>query len=522
MSLIQTKSYRQEPITLGQDTKGTRHTLSVLATVARQTLGALGGGVPGFPAVAPGGVDGAAAMIAVRDLLMAPRKALRFDVGPRTFVNIPLMGARAGVPGLAALDVELGPKPLAANIIGFNGPQSLLLEYTIQWAMPNPCPDRNGVMAVLAHAWKGEDEISEDLFLTRVYTGIIHFDGRVVGPGSGVNGIHPDTLRALLFPPRTPGCHRRQVQVKNLEDGYSMIYRIVDAQPQAFVNSLYVTRIEASQKVHNISPSAQEVAQGKAAVAEAFAGGAGVGAGILRGLGAVAAGAGGLPGILKGLGAPLAGFVGAFYKAQAAEYIGIPVAVHTFTATAYGSPPALYSDLARAARVVCLFRLMRGTTMAQNGIADYGGYAEQTDTASPKASTISIEVKTRPGVMSTNQAEALWTAGNNRMFTINGNIGRDENITSINGRPIPETIQQLLFGASIRGTPENWGWINSAFAPDLVSSKDAGLRDDALFPRQNLDSPMALMLIRALQDPCAYGPRAGVDFTLTAPRRELP
>lgn len=539
LGLIQTRSYQQSAITLGQDQAGTRHTLSVLATVARTTLGLTGGPDAVMPIGPPGpGANGAAALIRFRDQMMTPRKAFRFVVGNQTFANIVAV-ARPGVPLAAdALDIENGPKPLACNILGFNSVGSVVVEYTIQWAMPNPCEDVNDTMAVLAHAWKGEDEISEDFFLTRVYTGIIHFNAMIVGPGSGNAGIHPDRLRRILFPPRTPGTHRRSVQVKNLEDGYTMAYRIVDAQPNAFVNSEDVTRIEATQSLIHTTPSSQETLAARAEWWNAWAGGA------VR----IAGQEGGLYGDTdpdrkdrRGLvqlnmqraGTIGGGIAGGVFAAGAALYNGIPLAVHAFEAIAYGTPRANFHILARAARVVCLFRLMKGTMIGGQGLNDpdswignvFGGRAEQFDSSDPKSSTIRMTVTTRPVVMPSDQTGALWDKGFNKMPTIigqvvNGMAGmQNEEIKSLppNSVPIPLDIRQLLYGGAIQGAPGNWGWVSSAFAPDLMSNRDAGIRNDALYPTQADGTAMQLMLIRALQDPCAYTPRFGVQFSNTAP-----
>jgi len=525
LSFVQTRAYRQELVALGQDVAGTRHTLTVLAQVARRTIGppAPGGGF----GTAIASADGAQGLLAFRDLLMRPRRPLRFDVGNRTFVDIVSVG-RAGVPAGDATDMENGPKPLACNIIGFNSVGSVEVEYTIQWTARNPCPGAAG-MAVLAHAWKGEDDISEDFYLTRTYTGVIHFDAAVVGPGSGSGGIHPDRLRRLLLPPRTPGTHRRQVLVKNLEDGYTMAYKIVDQQPQAFVNSTEVTRIEATHSLVTTKPSDQEVFAARAEWMNAVAGG---GVRVF-----------GQPGGFFGdpdpqrkdprgfvqiegerMSAIAGGLAGAIWAAKAAAFNGIPISVHSFEATAYGTPYARYSELARAARVVVLYRYMRGTLVGSLGMTAFGGKVEQFDSTTPKSTTVRMVVTSRPVSMSAGTEGVQWAKGKNTMLTIvgNGPATRQDNITTVNNQQIPADIRQLMYEGTIQGAPGNWGWVDAAFAPDLMSSKDAGFRDDGLYPRQNVDNPMQLMLIRALQDPCAYTSQMAGPFVDPTPLRTLP
>lgn len=533
MGFVQTRQYSQSPIFVGQDCKGFRHTLTALVTVARATLGSIAAGGAQVGVI---GADGAAALIALRDRLMTPRRPFRFVVGTRVFADFTLANV-VGVPPLDALDVELGPKPLACTIVGFNGPGSVLVEYTIQWTEKLECPE-NPKLAVLAHVWKGEDSISEDFFLTRTYTGLVHFNALVVGPGSGTGGIHPDTMRRLLLPPRTPGTHRQNVQVKNLEDGYTMAYRIVDQQPQAFVNSQHVTRIEATHSIVVTKPSLQEIYAARAEAINALVGGA------VR--------VSGQPGGLFGDPDPnrkdprgqvqiqverasvmAGGIGGGTFAATAASYNGIPMAAHSFEATAYGTPSAFYSELARAARVVVLYRFMRGTLIGAQGFADpdsvipgaaFGGRAEQFDSTTPKSTTVRLIVNSRPVAMPSGQVEALWRKGNNTMPTIQGaGPGMiDQTITGPTGAAIPTDIRQLLYQGAIQGTPGDWGWNRISWSPDLMSVLDAGIRDDGLFPQQGFNTPMQLMLIAALQEPCEYKSKSGVKFTKLVPLRDFP
>ena len=294
-------------------------------------------------------------------------------------------------------DIELGPKPLAANLVQINGDGSMLVEYTIQWAMPNPCPQRPVPLAVLAHAWMSSDDLDEQYFLTRTYRGRVHLNPKVVGAAGGNAALNPDQIRGLLLPPRTEGCYRT-LGVSILEDGFTVDYQIEDRQPQAFCNSFEVVRIEATQSMQFTLPSAAERLAGWGTAVGALSQATGGWAGR---------GGGGTP---FSPGPPRRGWGGAARNATnvAATTVdmmrgmvtGIPVVEHIFTATAYGNPASRYSELARAARVVCLFRLMRGTLVGRFGLPGagtflaYGGAAQQQDSADPKRSTFTLQLRT--------------------------------------------------------------------------------------------------------------------------------
>lgn len=533
LSLIQTKKVIEEPITVGQQTSGMRRTVTVLATVHNNTAGppALGAPVPGQ--VAPAFADGVAAWIGIRNQLMQQRRTFTYAVGNRSIASYTApFGATNLSPGPNRVarftgDPELGPKPLACNIVQFNGTSTCLMEYTIQWADKNCLDSPN--QAVLAHVWKCDDDISETYFLTRTYQGRVIFDPRVVGGPSGVFGIHPDRVRGLLLPAKANGFIRKKVLIQSSEDMKTLDYLVIDEQPQSFVNSNLVPKITATHAVTNTLPTLRERAQ---AIGAQFGGGAG------------AAGVGqrfsdttqqrvmnpNLRGTVGGTGFLEAAFGLLSFAPNfvAAGYSAIPLAVHTVEVTAYGSPFCPAAELARSARVVALWRLMKGSQIADPGLGvpDYGGSCTQQDSSEPFATTVRLEVTSRPVTMAPDSIAALWNLGRNQMVRFIGvgvPVAVEEPITSALGnRAVPASIQQLMYGGSFQGRPGDWGWVQTrGFAQDLMSNTDFGLRGSATNGVLGTGSPFELMLIQTLQEVCD-NTTAPATFISTAPLNAWP
>lgn len=513
MSLIQTRRWEQVPLKVGQDIAGFRYTATVLANLNTLTLGpTVGGTLAGFVGAAAGGARarGLELWNTFRERLMAQRRPFTMAVG-----NI-VIASQAGIPERGLPDVLLGPKPLACNAVQFNGGGSVLVEYTIQWAVPNPCPGQNGVLAVLAHTWGSDDDLDKDYFVTRTYRGRIQFDPRVAGPAGT---IHPDTLRRAMFPPLAGPFRRDNIKARISEDGYTYDYVIRDVQPYQLVSSTAITRMEATHSVRHVVPGPAEYLTAASQVVGAA--GSATGAQNLRG------------GLVQGL--------GALTTAGSAYWNLLPVAVHTFEATAYGADRTTYFELARAARVVCLWRLMKLTGV---GITDpWGGEAETLNKSDPRATTFRMVINRRPRELQQwttvpggfnrqafrleNQPATaeIWRKGNNTMPRITGaGVTEDTEIKTPTGVEIPAHIRQLVYGATPGYAPGDWNGsppddpLNfeeyTSFAPDLMTTRVTG-------PRVNLPwgssgdgatNVFSLALMTALQDPCAY--KTGVAFPI--------
>ena len=403
LSFVQTRRYIQEPIKLARDVAGTRHTLTVLAQVHFNTAGNARPPVAPavLPEVIPVALDAITALRRVRDRLLAPRRAFVFAVGTVVLANLPVAPQ--------VVDIELGPTPLACNVVQFNGEGTAQIEYTIQWAVPNPCPDMNGVMAVLAHAWAAEDDIDEDYFVTRTYRGRIIFDPRVVGPAGT---LHPNAVKRLLLPPLVSGFHRVKVFSRCSEDGVTYDYVVVDRQPHAFCNSDHVTRITANHRLNTSTPAPKEW------IDSWF----GVG-------GQVAAQEGRFRNPAPTVRENVGGLAGTLQLTTGFMYAGIPVTTQAIEVTAYGTTTTEYIQLA-AARVVALYRILKATTLdpgvlgARFGFSFWGGSWESEDSASPKSSTVRVTLNSRPRAIDAGDgvlglfavganAAARWRLGDN-------------------------------------------------------------------------------------------------------------
>jgi hypothetical protein len=569
MGFVRTKALAQEPVQLGPDYASQRFTATWEVTLSRTTLGQPGPpDANGVPGVAPTNVSGLRAFTQLHDRLLEYRKALRVNVAGVDVVNVPANG-----------DVQLGPKPLSLTVVGVNGHGSLTAEYTVQYVLPNPCNNRNGVMAILGHVWKAEDDVDKHFFMTRTYTGILNLDPRVVGALSGVNGIHPDTIRALYLPPRTPGLHREACQVKTLEDGYTLAYRIVDRQPTAFVNSKDVVRMEADHKVVHGVPGKAAIGRNeidKWRLWSEFAAQLTPGTRDQRNARGTSQrvwdwGMWALDWVTQGIQKSSIRDIASGVFALTA----IPTVTHTITATAFGHPASPYSSLASAGRVVTLFRLMNAGVLMPF-VADFDGMFSQHDRSDPKAVTTTIEVTSRPRNMTTApkanetaperglldavldaqlqmfpaQAPAVgqpqqagptvWDRGDHAMPRLQGNTLVPREIVTPAGLSIPPGIRQLVYGGSIFSVldgREFWGWLASTFAPDLMSPTDgtsAGpqaaqwTRVDAVATRgvnartqvPDRVTPLQATLLAAIQDPCGY--KATARFASTTNRGSLP
>jgi hypothetical protein len=531
LSLIQTKKVIEEPITVGQQTSGMRRTVTVLATVHNNTAGpvALGAPVPGQ--VAPAFPDGVAAWIGIRNQLMQQRRTFTYAVGNRIVASYTApFGATNLSPGPNRVarfsgDQELGPKPLACNLVQFNGTATCVMEYTIQWSDKNCLDSPN--QAVLAHVWKCDDDISETYFLTRTYQGRVIFDPRVVGGPSGALGIHPDRVRGLLLPAKANGFIRKQVLIQSSEDMKTLDYLVIDEQPQSFVNSNLVPKITATHAITNRLPTFGERAGAVASQLGAIQPPVHDPKRDIQPARSRVAG-------FANRGFEIAGVLGGIANFVAHGYSAIPLATHTIEVTAYGAPYCPASELARSARIVALWRLMKGTQVADPGLGvpDYGGSCIQQDSSEPFATTVRLEVVSRPLTMAPDNIAALWNLGRNQMVRFVGvgvPIRVDEPITSaLGGRAVPASIQQLMYGGSFQGHPGDWGWVQTGgFAQDLMSNKDFNFRGvvnngvlGTLGPNGEV-TPFALMLIQTLQEVCDDTTAAAV-FVDTAPLTRWP
>lgn len=512
---------------LGPDYAAQRFVATWEVTVHRTTLGQVGGGEP--PGVAPVDTSGTRAYVQLHNQLMAPRGALRVRVGGVDVVNIPANG-----------DVELGPKPLKFVILGFNGEQSLVGEYTVQYTLPNPCPGRNGVMAFLGHVWKAEDDVDREFFLTRTYTGILHLDPRVVGAGSGANGTHPDAIRHLYLPPRTPGTHRVGVRVRTLEDGYTLVYQAVDRQPTAIVNSRAVVRMEAEHRVEHSKPGH-------------------FGGSMQREIGfheQIAAGISAWqPPTFT---SPSLTAIATARMLAVLNRVGhLPTVTHDVTATAYGHPASRYGDLSRAARIVVLYRLMNAGMIldVNQRLLEYDGAFIEHNKSDPKAVQCSIHFVTRaralyaapaPATLNAPQPEQparigapgvnpdqVWADGRSHIPVFAGDFLVPEVITGPGDAQIPASIRNLIYGGSIHNfvQGDGWGWLSTAFAPELMSARDgtAGINQNAEYRRIDAEIPggidhngnrLDVALLAAIQNLCSY--KQPVTFNSTGNRGMLP
>jgi hypothetical protein len=536
MTVIQTKKILEESITLGQQVSGTRRTATVLATIHRTTAGPT---VPGVPPVGPQAgaafPDGAAAYVSIRNTLMQQRRGFNYTVGGVVIANFTPTIPNNLVPAPNTTpfegDPELGPKPLACNLIAFYGTGTAMIEYTIQWAT-RACQE-DDVQAVLAHVWKCDDDISETYFLTRTYQGRVIFDPRVVGGASGIGGIHPDRVRGLILPARAPGFVRKRVLIQSSEDMKTLDYTVIDEQPQQFVNSNLVPKIVAVHSIKNTNPSWVEKMKATGAM--------------------VTAPGGAMPDLEKGINPFKMSFdiLNAGFTAAGAAYTAIPLAVHHVKVTAYGSPDASLHTMARIARVIALWRLMKGSQLGLPlgnlnaslgfGGAEYGGSCSQTDSSDPYSSTVEIEAITRPLVMqnAANQVPGLgdlinaafgadpvrdfWNLGRNDQLRVTNGAPQQIQIFGIDGAtPIPIPLQQLVFGGTIQGAPGAWGWLEpNGFAGDYLSNADKGIRGNYPNGVLGTGSPFALMLIQTLQDICEND-TVPAKFNAVAPLTQWP
>jgi hypothetical protein len=512
LGFVRTKSLAQEPVQLGPDYAAQRYLVTWEVTISRLTLGtAIGGGDPA--GVRPTDPTGLQAFVRLHDQLMQPRGSLRVRLGTTDVVNIPAQG-----------DVELGPKPLKLVVLGFNGEGSLVCEYTIQYTLRNPCPDAED-LPYLAHVWKAEDEIDNQFFMTRTYTGVLHLNPQVVGVQSDA---HPDTIRSLYLPPRTPLMHRESLQVRTLEDGYTIAYRVVDRQPQAFCNSRFITRIEADHQVDHNIPSVSDAATVQADLWQLRIDE------ILRASGFAPGKDGGAvsfvsPALTLLTQVQYIKQVGLKRLALEQSARGIPTVTHTITATAFGTPDATYSGMSQAARVVCIFRATKGALFnleAQETLAHFGGTFHEHDRTHPKSVQCVLRVTRRPPVIThapdpdpafplanlpiDGRAQGIWNAGKNQMPTLQGNALQNQDITGPNNEPVPASVRQLVYGGMIHTgrvhLETGWGWHGAAFAPDLLSSRDAGVRRENTMTRGNdpfTGATLQSQLLAAIQDVCA-------------------
>lgn len=532
LGFVRTKSFAQEAVFLGPDVAKFRYTATVEVLIHRLTAGTDRGNLP--PAnpggVGPLGPDGLAAWNAVHDRLMARRRPFVWRMATGVVANVPAGGFGPAGNG----DVEWGPVPLKLVVLGFNSLGSAVAEYTIQWTAPNPCPNRNGVQAFLAHVWKSDDQIDREFFLTRTYTGVIALDPRVVGAQSGPLGIHPDAIRTLFLPPRTPGMHREETAVRTSEDGYTLAYKVVDRQPTAIVNSAHVARMEARHTVTN-----NDVGVASRATREADA--------ITTGAAA-----------LGGFGAPWT--AGANILVQRARLAvarysprNVPTATHEVAATAFGHPASQYHQLARAARAVVLFRFRQAVRGEGGRLLTFDGSFQQSDQSNPKATTCTLTVSMRPAQLYSApianvvpdpgqvdpvgpdpDADRVWNAGRPLMPRIVGGVIQPRPIVGPFNEAVPVSIRNLVYGGSVLNTlvDDGWGWVSAAFAPDLMSDQDASLGPQGFGDFVRFDGrtgrgvaprsggPMTATLIQVLQDPCRY--KEPAPFLNTADREALP
>lgn len=484
MTLVQTRRFIQEPIRWGQDIAGFRYTATVLANLNTQTLGPDGGDRIG--GVNPN-LRGLTLWNSLREQLLAQRRPFRFLVGDVVVADIQTDANTAP----DAVDSELGPKPLACNAIQFNGGGSVLVEYTIQWTTLNPCDTREeGEQAILAHAWRSEDDISDTYFLTRTYTGRIHFNPKVIGPANA-GQLTADSIKRLFLPPKAQGFHRVSVKAQQAEDEFSYTYTVVDQEPQAFCNSREVVRIEAEHKLATTTPGPREQLGAWSTIlggAAGFAGAANKKVPVSR---------------LANLGRGANLFSGAL-STITGFFEGIPLTTNLITVTAFGSPTSRYSELARAARVVALYRLMRGTQTP----SFFNGNMSQTDNTDPKSTTVQLEIVYRPRDIAAAGATAQqrWDAGNTTMPTLVGGQLLDRPIQSVAGENIPDSVRQVAYAGTI-GTANGWGWTENGYAPDLLSNRDALVRDWVAVARRPDGFDFTPALQAALQAVCSPEPR---------------
>jgi hypothetical protein len=548
MTLIQTKRWEQVPIKNGQDIAGFRYTCTVLANLNTRTLGlATGTGASTSAAEAGTGRNAARGMVLwsiLRERLLAQRRPFQMAVGSIVIADV------GGPTSTFPTDIELGPKPLACNAIQFNGGGSVLVEYTIQWAQPNPCVNTNGVIAVLAHVWGVNEDIDEDYFLTRTYQGRIQFDPRVAGPAGD---IHPDSLRGALFPPIQIGFRRENIATRMSEDGFTFDYRLTDIQPYQLVNSTTVTRIVATHSLKQMTPTPKEYADAAASIgqvgASAFHTFKNERGARLRPSNKYAP-VGRVQGIVnKAVGvADMIPFVGG---AISAMWSAIPIATHLFETQAFGTNQATYEELARAARIICLWRLMKYSQQAV--VSNWGGAAETVNHSEPRSVSFMLQVHSTPRDMATqswqpnvgsfvnripglaaffgnpgelwvhNEVPGVWESGGNDMPTGPNMINKP--ITTPAGAQVPLHIRQLVYGATPGFGEKEWNGPDNtrSFAPELLSDSDRhqdGEKGQAR-PYWPNGSPgdeglPPLCLIAALQNPCKYKvavefPAAGLD-----------
>lgn len=521
------RRWLHEPIRVGQDIAGFRYTATMLAYFHPNTItNAVGAGN------VLAGLSGAELWTTVREQLMAQRQSFLWILGDVTIADV------AAAPNL---DYELGPHPLSCNAIQFNSTGSILVEYTIQWATQNPC-DLNPIptpLAVLAHVWAVDEDLDEDFFLTRTYRGRIRFNPLVAGPAGT---IHPDSLRPALFPPLVQGLRREGIMTKMSEDGFTFDYILKDIQPYQLVNSAVISRIEATHSVKQVTPTPKEYVE---AVNSLGSAGARLAQTAWRGRKPLPSRFGIVPrAIDRAVGWLDA--VPAIGSAISAMWSAIPIATHTFEATAYGTNAADYVALAQAARVVCLWRLMKYAPLAL--AANWGGSSETTNQSNPRSVTFTMQVHSRPRQFQEQairinpgqgnpwqRAEIVnvWDDGHNEMPDITKNFA-PQTITDPAGGDIPNHIKQLLYGGTPGFFANDWNGLsagnnagdNWSFAPDLFGKDDAndpaavdspggkgilrpnfvdGIKPDGM-------TPLQLCLIAALQDPCTYKNPRGVPM----------
>jgi hypothetical protein len=156
--------------------------------------------------------------------------------------NITMLQSPRLIPGgggsAFSVDSRSGPHPVAFNVIEFHSDKTFIVRYEVETWL-NECNSTQR-KSILANRWESDHQINEQFLTTRTIAGRATFDrqwlqstaAQVGAPlGTGIGSLTvPDDFRSTFFYPVPVNFQRKEIRVKQTEDGLACDYAVVDEE----------------------------------------------------------------------------------------------------------------------------------------------------------------------------------------------------------------------------------------------------------------------------------------------------
>ena len=190
---------------------------------------------------------------AVRSVLMAPRKTLRYDMDGQVVLFAPL-------PGFSA-DAFNGPKPLFVNVTKNIATKTWVVDFGVEVYLNECNLFSSGLSPLVSYQWEMEHDVDEHFYTTRTIRGRALFRPDIRLKQFPQNVI--DDFRSALFHPIPRNMKRDRIYVKSRDDGLTLDVVIVDKERALNINpNLGVTRIEGVHEVMIESAGSESTLEG--------------------------------------------------------------------------------------------------------------------------------------------------------------------------------------------------------------------------------------------------------------------